>query len=158
MGNEFAGQLVGIDNVKRYILGGHATFTVVSRRTGTRYTYKLSLPKAQEGSKYPAPDPVFGPFFAKVLTGPENTNDFEFFGTVRVNPDGRLGLTHSNKARISATAPSVIAAGWFLRALDRGALEQVEVFHTGRCSRCGRPLTVPESVATGLGPICAGRA
>lgn len=158
MASEYAGQLVGLDNIKRYVFGGHAVFTLVSKKTGTRYTYKLQLPKAKEGSKYPAPDPVFGPFFAKVLTGPENTNDFEFVGTVRRDSLARISYSHSGKSRIGATAPSVAALQWFLYRLQAGgSLDQAEVFHTGRCARCGHELTVPESVASGLGPVCAGR-
>ena len=32
-----------------------------------------------------------------------------------------------------------------------------DVHHEGKCGKCGRPLTVPESVKTGLGPICSGK-
>jgi len=28
------------------------------------------------------------------------------------------------------------------------------VFHEGACGRCGRTLTVPESIASGFGPEC----
>lgn len=38
-------------------------------------------------------------------------------------------------------------------ALD--VLGKVEVWHEGSCGRCGRKLTVPESIANGLGPECA---
>jgi hypothetical protein len=31
-----------------------------------------------------------------------------------------------------------------------------KIFHTGKCSACGRTLTDPESISRGLGPICAG--
>ena len=31
------------------------------------------------------------------------------------------------------------------------------VFHDGKCGRCGRKLTVPESIQSGLGPVCAGQ-
>lgn len=156
---DFSGQLVGLDNIKRYVFGGHAVFTLVSKKTGTRYTYKLQLPKHDENSRYPAPDPKTGPFFAKVLTGPENESDYTFLGTTRLR-DGRPSYTHSGKSRVSSTAPSVVAFEWFLRALDGdriSKLDAVEVFHTGTCCRCGRALTVPESVASGIGPVCAGR-
>lgn len=32
----------------------------------------------------------------------------------------------------------------------------LEVWHAGRCAKCRRPLTHPDSIARGLGPICAG--
>ena len=31
----------------------------------------------------------------------------------------------------------------------------LEVWHEGRCGRCNRALTVPESIASGIGPECA---
>lgn len=34
----------------------------------------------------------------------------------------------------------------------------VEVRHDGRCSRCGRALTDPESIDVGMGPICRAKA
>lgn len=175
MAHEFSGQLVGQEAVKRFVLGGHAVFTLVSKKTGTRYTYKLSVASrpcngcgVEPGDNHLGHcrfggvhgDPAQGsPIFAKVLTGPENTADYEFVGTVRAR-DGFAQYTHSGKSRISDHAPSVQALCWFLRRLGLGdaALDSVEVWHDGRCGRCGRPLTVPESVASGLGPICAGRA
>ena len=33
-----------------------------------------------------------------------------------------------------------------------------EVFHVGTCGRCGKKLTTPESILTGLGPECAKKA
>jgi len=157
MSSEFTGQLLGSDNVKTFLFGGHARFTLVSKKTGTRFTYRLSLPKAQPDSKYPAPDPVFGPFFLKVLTGPDNSNDFQFAGTVRRDSLARLVFTPSAKSRIGVDAPSVSAFVWFAANLDGNALGACEFYHDGSCGRCGRDLTVPESVATGLGPVCAGR-
>lgn len=35
--------------------------------------------------------------------------------------------------------------------------EKAQVWHEGRCGACNRPLTVPESIENGLGPVCASR-
>lgn len=35
------------------------------------------------------------------------------------------------------------------------ALGRIEVWHEGRCGRCARRLTVPESILIGIGPECA---
>jgi hypothetical protein len=31
----------------------------------------------------------------------------------------------------------------------------LEVWHEGRCAKCGLKLTVPQSIMTGFGPTCA---
>jgi hypothetical protein len=33
----------------------------------------------------------------------------------------------------------------------------MELWHEGRCGKCGRALTVPESIESGLGPVCESR-
>jgi len=36
-------------------------------------------------------------------------------------------------------------------------LENTVILHSGHCLRCGRKLTHPESIQSGLGPECSGR-
>lgn len=60
----------------------------------------------------------------------------------------------------SPLAPDDIKAkgfAWFWRFLSSGRdfPETFQFWHEGRCARCGRRLTVPESIATGWGPECA---
>lgn len=133
--------------IKRYATAGKAVFTLVSERTGTRFTYQIQVKKDSEG----APTDFF---FVSVLTGPQNTSDYTYLGCVR---GGRY--LADRKLRIGADAPSRRAFEWFWARLDRGAdLAECECWHEGACGRCGRALTVPESIESGLGPVCAGKA
>jgi len=137
-----AAQLASGEQARAFVLAGRAIFTLVSAKTGARFTYRVSAPK--DGGDI---------HFVSVLTGPNNTQDYEYLGIVR---DGRFGLTRAS--RISADAPSAKAFAWAWPRIARGELpEQLQVWHEGRCGRCGRALTVPESIAAGLGPECAGR-
>lgn len=45
------------------------------------------------------------------------------------------------------------------KILAQGILESTAAYgrETGQCGQCGRTLTNPESIAAGIGPICAGR-
>jgi len=63
------------------------------------------------------------------------------------------------KARVGKDAPSVKAFDWFWRHMAQGddVSTLVEVHHEGRCGRCGRALTVPESIKSGFGPECIGK-
>lgn len=151
------GRLETVDAIRRYIFAGNATFTLRSRATGTRYTYKVS--KADE-------KPGYAPmWFVSVLTGPENETDFQYMGIFKAGPqmvhdtiEATFKFTDGSKVR--AGAPSADVFVWFARnvlALNRPPGAALEVWHEGRCGRCGRKLTVPESIAAGLGPECEGR-
>jgi hypothetical protein len=127
-------QLAG--NVEGFILGGNATLTVVGR--AARYTYRVR--QSKDGAVN----------FVSVLSGTDNESDYQFIGTLvrgRFFPKGwRDGAT---------PAPSAVAFAWLWN--HRANPTPAEVWHEGRCCRCGRKLTVPESIAAGIGPECAQR-
>lgn len=132
------GQLADLESVIRFVNGGKATFTLVSKKTGARYTYRVN--EATNGEV----------FFVALLDGPDN---YTFIGYIR---DG--AFRHSRKSRVGGNAPSFRAFEWFYRNLENpGLLDAVEVWHEGKCCRCGRALTVPSSIAMGIGPECAGK-
>ncbi len=125
-----------------YILAGNATFTIKSP-SDVRFTYKVKKAEPKEGYENAAPS-----YFVSLLTGPVNTNDFTYIGMIFGD-----GMFHTTKAsKLAMTTPSVRAIAWFLAHVTDG---RVEVWHEGRCGCCNRPLTVPESIESGIGPICA---
>lgn len=144
--------------LKAFMLAGNATFTLQNDRTGNRFTYKVTQAKAKtEGAPMPAV------WFVKVLTGPDNEACYEFVGTVFGGVTGSLSegarpyFRHSGKSRIGEEAKSVEVFKWLLANID--ALPPfITAHHEGRCGRCGRKLTVPESIESGFGPECGGRA
>ena len=126
-------------NPMQFALAGNAVFTIVSKRTGTRFTFKV---QAAENAPM---------HFVKVLTGPDNATDYKYLGFMRRG----VYFHGGEKAKIAKDAPSAIAFDWFWRSLARQEnLDKVEIHHEGRCGRCGRPLTVPESIQSGYGPEC----
>jgi hypothetical protein len=175
------GRLVGADAQRAYLLapraGGHAKITLVSEKTGARYTYKVSAPAAKGGecrkceggfwkgnSRYPCfackgtgqteagatPEILF----VKLLTGSDNEHSYTYLGNLRLTPHPHY--EHGRKSTIGPDAPGAKAIGWYLsRLLGDASVDGVEVWHEGVCGRCGRALTVPESVERGIGPDCA---
>lgn len=128
-------------DILAYAAAGNATFTLQGRHS--RFTYRVRLNDA--GTLY----------FVGVLTGSDNTSDYSYLGTVAC--EERAPYKHGRKSRVGEDAPSVRAFAWFWRALttkDEEALAQVEFRHEGRCGRCNRLLTVPESLDRGIGPEC----
>ena len=127
-----------------FILAGNARFTVVNRETGNRFTFRVRQPKETT------------PHFVSVLSGPDNGSDYGFLGSVF----GGKRYRHGRKSRISSDATSDRVFRWLFERLvsDPTAIPgNVEIWHEGRCGRCGRVLTVPASIATGIGPVCAGK-
>lgn len=124
-----------------FVLAGNATFTLQSRRTGTRFTYRVRKPSEDT------------PHFVQLLCGPDNTSSFRFFATIFKG----IKLCHGRRTDISAEAPSAKAFKWFWERLleTRQTHKDLDFFHAGKCCRCGRKLTVPESVINGYGPECA---
>jgi hypothetical protein len=118
------------------------------------YTYRVKLKKGDPDGKWKN-----DAYFVGLLTGPDNTRDFTYLGKL-IPETGEVRLTSGSKytdetwpvrivrkvlARIYANDTDAIsAAGW-------------ELHHEGRCCRCGRTLTVPESVESGIGPECASK-
>jgi len=125
-------------NALQFLEGGKAYFTLQSAKTGTRYTYRV---KASEDRRVR---------FVSVMTGSDNTNSYTYMGMIR---DGVFQQTA--KSKISHTDPRFQAFSWAYNNLVHSHLSStLEFWHEGRCGCCGRRLTVPESIETGIGPEC----
>jgi len=140
-----------IDDIRAYVCGGRATFTIASVMTGVRYTWRVRQAEDRENF-----------YFVDALTGSDNENDYTFLGTMRVVP-GHVEpyqFYTSTKSPFGRSAPSVQGFLWFCHRIGQDAdldPERVLFWHSGRCSSCGRKLTTPESIERGMGPVCASR-
>jgi len=139
-------QLTTHADAYRFALAGNATFTIVSKATGTRFTYKVSV--SDQGRDL---------FFVALMNGPDNESSYQYLGTLRHGyaPDTAWHFAHGKKSKISKDAPSSKAFAWLWANLKTARLpDSVEFWHEGSCCRCGRKLTVPESIQSGIGPEC----
>lgn len=127
-----------------FLLAGNSTFTLVSKKTQARFTYKIKAPK-----KVQTQDTLF----VSLLTRPDNEKGYEYIGFIRNN----IFFHGKKRTRITETAPSILALQWSLIALKTNTANNLEVWHCGKCGCCGRKLTVPSSIEIGLGPECQKR-
>ena len=130
-----------------FITAGHAIFTLVG--TGSRFTYKVNRKDPEPGSRYTQPT-----YFVALLTGSNNETDYSYLGLLDPTT-GQVRLTKGS--RMTPDAPAVKAITWALPLIFAGKKmpPSFAIMHEGRCGRCGRTLTVPESIITGFGPDCA---
>lgn len=142
----------------QFFTGGNCTFTVkvpevFASQHGCNLHYTFKITQSEPSERYPNPA-----HFVKLLTGSDNATDYSYLGML--NPvTGQVRLTVKSCCGETAWAvrivrrvlaqvfegegmQAVIAAGW-------------DVHHEGKCGRCGRALTVPESIEIGIGPDCA---
>jgi hypothetical protein len=132
----------------QFILAGNAYFTV-QEPNGSHHTFRVSHKEANGNYKEC--------WFVSFLSGSNNETDYTY-----------LGMLDSFTGQVKTTKASAALEGCFkLRLLNRilarvwsedhQAYEQhgYKTHHEGRCGRCGRLLTVPESIERGIGPECA---
>jgi len=127
----------------RFVTAGRAIFTV-SNPKGERYTFRITKKDDDRGVV----------FFGALLTGSDNEHNYTYMGLVNGEA---VRVTKASKYAQDSKPVAVLA--WALAVVNgkRNLPEGYAIRHEGRCGRCGRTLTVPESIDSGLGPECAGR-
>lgn len=129
-------QLKNSDALK-FIFAGNSTVTFLNTETQNRFTFRVK--KAKDKDKLL--------FFVSVLSGPDQ---YSYLGTFA---KGRY--SHGKKSCVDAVAQSAKVFPYVIAKLREGTLpEQVQIWHEGKCGKCGRQLTVPESIDSGIGPEC----
>lgn len=141
---------------KNFITAGNATFTLeiphdwaYSHNCKPHYTFKVRKKEGRDGQ------PIF---FVSILSGPDNESDYRYIGLLTIS--GQVRTTA--KSALQSDSIPVRLLNRTLALIWNGDLTNLveagfKVHHEGRCGRCGRKLTVPESIETGLGPECAGK-
>ena len=125
-----------------FAMAGNATLTLASLKTGNRFTYRI---RANDDSTC---------YFVGLLCGADNESDYKYMGRI-----SRGVYWHGRKVpRAGDIGPDAMSAKAFdfaWRAMARGTMpDMLEVWHEGKCGRCGRKLTVPSSIESGFGPEC----
>ena len=142
---------------KEFVLAGRAIFTLevtqsfIASHPGCKPHYTFKVKHVPANPKYPQA------WFASLLAGPDNTRDYQPIGIV--NPDsGELRITRNSKFTKDTLCVRLLQR--ILARVWAGTVEEIEeqgfsLHNIGRCGRCGRELTVPSSILSGLGPECA---
>ena len=134
--------LLSHTDVKPYVLAGNATFTLQSGETNEHFTYKMVRDKNNADL-----------YRVRLLSGDDNTSDYNYVGCY-YRSTSHLHLLSIWRTKPSwANPPAIRAITYFLQHLDN-LPRNLYVYHTGRCARCGRLLTTPDSLISGYGPQC----
>lgn len=134
---------------RAFVLAGRALFTVSNEVSGERYTFRIAARESRDNATQSI-------YFVSLLTGPNNDADYRYLGIVDAST---LTVRTTSRSAFNADSKPVKVIAWALRhvAASRALPEGYALRHANRCCRCGRTLTVPESIDSGIGPECAGR-
>lgn len=131
---------------KKFFTAGRAVFTIETPDRG-HFTYKITKNKPKQDKSVV--------YFVALLTGPDNTQDYTYLGIM--TEDGAVRLTAKSKysedtyaVRLLRRTLNVVFADQIHLMTEKG----FNLHHEGKCGRCGRALTVPESILSGIGPEC----
>jgi hypothetical protein len=136
-----------ITAIHQFILAGKSFFTLQNKETDNRFTYKVC--QATDNDNNPK-----DLWFVSILVGADNENSYQYAGII--TPQG-FRLTAKSRVTESATSVKAFSWLWGMIKSETTLPEKVEFYHAGRCGRCGRKLTTPESIENGYGPVCLGK-
>lgn len=127
----------------QFLTAGKAIFTATNTKRNTRLTFKIEKPETFRGE-----------FFAQVMKGRDNETDYSYVGMVK---EGTFTLreTKGSKYRKGSAEFDGLKLVLDIVAGRRPATPLLDIQHAGKCGRCMRTLTVPESIESGIGPECA---
>lgn len=130
------------EDVKAFVLGGNATFTLQSGKTGAYFTFKVKRHKEDKDL-----------YFVRLLVNSDNTKDYRYVACYYADRKVLHLAKPWNDVTIESCPPSIRAIKFLFNRLD-DIPTQLIVYHEGRCARCGRILTTPDSIKRGFGPEC----
>lgn len=132
--NELRGQ-----NLRNFVFAGNALFTVLNETTGNHVTFKVKRHKEEEV------------WFVNTLHDNRYVPIGTCFSDKKFNKkiDAVLDIRHQK----------VVVFDWLLDVFfnNQEKYPMVRVYHHGRCGSCNKTLTTPESIKSGIGPICGSK-
>ena len=130
------------NRVREFVLGGNATITIESQMTGKHFTYKIKQSDKDENL-----------YFVKLLRGQDNEQDYTYIGCYFADGNHFHPEKKYQNVEYEGWPKSLRAVKFLFNRLDN-VPDNLLVYHEGKCCRCGRKLTTPESIERGVGPEC----
>jgi hypothetical protein len=127
---------------RNFIFAGRSVFTLENNETGNYITFKIKELK----KNYKV---IPGVFVVECKVLGDKDTGYCFLGFLNLN---------ERKFRRRFWDHNFIGYKtlfWLLKNLENlEKYEKLSIYHEGRCCKCSMPLTVPESIDSGIGPEC----
>lgn len=125
--------------LRDFVFAGNALFTLLNEETGNHVTFKVKKHKEDDV------------WFVNTLA----THNYVHIGTCFSDKKFKVktnGILNQNDRRVEVFS-------WMLDKFfnNQEKYPMVKVYHHGYCGSCGKTLTTPESIKSGIGPVCGGK-
>lgn len=143
--------MIELSRALPYMLAGKSEFVMHSSKTNQDFTYRLTRKESKDST--------------------DDNNKYIYFLNIKMGHDwvyaGVLWYDYNTNTYKFATGksgkvePSDLNVRSLLFVMNKLQINEIPqyctIFHTGKCGVCGKKLTTPESILTGLGPSCSKR-
>jgi len=127
---------------RNFIFAGRSIFTLENNETGNYLTFRIKQMKRHG-------QPVSGQFTVECKNLGDKTYGYRVLGFVNTEAR-RFKLRWHDRQDVG-----VVTWMWLLKNLGRlEDFTKLAIYHEGHCCKCGLPLTVPQSIDSGIGPEC----
>ena len=132
----------------KFILAGKCEFILHSTKTGDDFKYELVKKESKDNK-----DKFI--YFLSILHGSEKT----YAGVVWFDDKiQEFKFSTGKSGKIQPTELNIRSLLFVLNKLVREQeVQYLIIYHVGKCGKCGKKLTTPESILTGLGPTCSNK-
>ena len=139
---------INISKLNQFFFAGRSTLTFRNNEKGTHITVRVKQLKDRKDRKTLLP--IFYVFVS--LVG-DSEYGFRFGGTIfKDSLHLKLGRDVEAGGQLHKVMEFIMGA----LANPESLKKRVSLLHEGKCCRCSRQLTHPESINTGFGPECLG--
>lgn len=114
--------------------------TIHNPKTDDHRTFQIATSKSMGGKRV-----------VSMLTGPDREDWRNWTGFGFASEDGSINVWRKHEGSVFEKMARL------LERPDLGEEYGLNYLFEGRCRVCNRALTNPESIRTGIGPVCAGR-
>jgi hypothetical protein len=129
---------------RNFIFAGRSVFTLENKTTNNYVTFKIKQVKKNN-------KPIDGQFAVECKMLNDTQTGYVFLGFLNT-----ITKRFNKHRRTPNDYQGFKVLFWLLSNLERleDFSDKQEIYHEGHCCKCGLPLTVPESIDSGIGPEC----
>jgi hypothetical protein len=127
---------------RNFLFAGRSIFTLENKTTNNYITFKVKQMKKDN-------KPIPHMYVVECKALGDRNYGYELLGFLNID-------SKSFSCRVSDREFIGLKTWfWLLKNLeDLERFETLAIYHEGKCCKCGMPLTVPESIESGIGPEC----